>query len=221
MELENRILFAESRLIVSLVSKFFSIRRLICSSFCMVSLKILFWMIAFFSIKDTVFARLNFVNSCFFFFVSIVLSFIPFISVICLRLKKSEDFFFQFLLNFVSTFYKNCLHVWLLVGLCIIFSFHSLQRVVPFLCSLSFFQRQTFSFTASSTSLPDSLLLLFNLPLNVNHSKKDQLFFILMVQTEKFFFNKTVAKLTTFISLSLLLDTKWYFFYYQFFQNFS
>ena len=67
LELENRILFAESRLIVYLVSKFFSIRRLICSSFCMVSLKILFWMIAFFSIKDTVFARLNFVNSCFFF----------------------------------------------------------------------------------------------------------------------------------------------------------
>ena len=122
----------------------------------------------------------------FLFLVLIVLSFIPFISVICLRLKNSEDFFFQFLLNFVSTFYKNCLHVWLLVGLCIIFSFHSLQRVVLFLCSLSFFQRQTFSFTASSTSLPDSLLLLFNLPLSANHSKEDQLLFILMVQTEKF-----------------------------------
>ena len=156
----------------------------------------------------------------FLFLVLIVLSFISFISVICLRLKNSEDFFFQFLLNFVSTFYKNCLHVWLLVGLCIIFSFHSLQRVVLFLCSLSFFQRQTFSFTASSTSLPDSLLLLFNIPLYVNHSKKDQLFFILMVQTEKIFFKKTVAKLTTFISLSLLLNTKWYFFCYQFLQNF-
>ena len=40
-----------------------------------------------------------------------------------------------------------------------------------YVVSLSF-KRQTFSFTACSTSLPDSLLFLFNLPLNVNHSKK-------------------------------------------------
>ena len=113
----------------------------------------------------------------FLFLVLIVLSFIPFISVICLRLKKSEDFFFQFLLNFVSTFYKNCLHVWLLVGLCIIFSFHSLQWVVLFYVVSLSFKSQTISFTASSTSLPDSLLLLFNLTLNVNHSKKRSVIF--------------------------------------------
>ena len=88
-----------------------------------------------------------------------------------------------------------------------------------YVVSLSF-KRQTFSFTACSTSLPDSLLFLFNFPLNVNHSKKDQLFFILMVQTEKLFFNKTVAKLTTFISVSLLLSTKWYLFCTSFFLTY-
>ena len=123
----------------------------------------------------------------FLFLVLIVLSFTSFISVICLWLKNSEVFFMHFLLIFFSTFYKNCLHVRLLVGFCIILSFHSLQRFVSlFYVVFLSFKRQTFSFTASSTSLPDSLLLLFNLPLNVNHSKKDQLFFILMVQTEKF-----------------------------------
>ena len=68
----------------------------------------------------------------------------------------------------------------------ILFSGLSLFYVV----SLSF-KRQTFSFTASSTSLPDSLLLLFNLPLNVNHSKKRSVIFYSDGSNRKFSFTQS------------------------------
>ena len=52
------------------------------------------------------------------------------------------------------------------------------------------FKRQTFSFTASSTSLPDSLLLLLNLPLNVNHSEKRSVIFYSDGSNRKIFLQK-------------------------------
>ena len=66
--------------------------------------------------------------------------------------------------------------------LSILFSGLSLFYVV----SLSF-KRQLFSFTACSTSLPDSLLFLFNLLLNVNHSKKRSVVFYSDGSTRKTF----------------------------------
>ena len=134
----------------------------------------------------------------FLFLVLIVLSSISFHWVICLWLKKSEEIFFQFLLKFVSTFYKNCLHLWLLFGLCIIFSVHSVHRVVLFYVVSLSFKRQTFSFTASSTNLPDSLLLLFHLPLNVNHPKKRSVIFYSDGSNRKIFLQKNGCQTYTF-----------------------
>ena len=158
----------------------------------------------------------------FLFLVLIVLSFTSFISVICLWLKKSEVFFIHFLLIFFSTFYKNCLHVRLLVGFCIILSFHSLQRVVSlfYVVSLSF-KRQTFSFTASSTSLPDSLLLLFNLPLNVNHSEKRSVIFYSDGSNRKIFLQKNGCQPYNFYFTQSSVEHKMILFFLSIFAELS
>ena len=82
--------------------------------------------------------------------------------------------FVEICLNFFTRIASTCGYwsVSLSFLVSILFSGLSLFYVVS-----PSFKRQTFSFTASSTSLPDSLLLLFNLPLNVNHSKKRSVIF--------------------------------------------
>ena len=126
----------------------------------------------------------------FHFLVLIVLSFTSFISVICSWLKNSEKFSSNFYWNLsqLSTRIASTCGYWsvsvsFLVSL--LFSGLSLFYVV----SLSF-KRQTFSFTASSTSLPDSLLLLLNLPLNVNHSEKRSVIFYSDGSNRKIFLQK-------------------------------
>ena len=189
MELEIGIFFAESRLIVSLVSKFSSIRRVICPNFCMDSLKFLVWIIAFCSLKDTVFARLN--GSVVVLFFSFDCPFVYFLYFGDLfMIEEFWKLFFQFCWNlsqFSTRIASTCgywsVSVSFLVSL--LFSGLSLFYVV----SLSF-KRQTFSFTASSTSLPDSLLLLLNLPLNVNHSEKRSVIFYSDGSNRKIFLQK-------------------------------
>ena len=130
-------------------------------------------------------------------------------------------FFFNFLLKDVSTFHKNCFCMWLLAGLCIIFGFHSFHLVVVFLCRLAFVQSTNLLFTASSISLQDWSLFSFSLPLNVIHSTKGSNNFYSDGLNRKTFLQQNGYQICIFISLSLLLNTKWYLFWYQFFQNFS
>ena len=142
-------------------------------------------------------------------------------SVIFISLKISEMVFFNFLLKDVSTFHKNCFCMWLLASLCIIFGFHSFHLVVLFLCRLAFVQSTNLLFTASSISLQDWSLFSSSIPFNVIHSIKGSINFYSDGLNRKTFLLQNGCQICNFISLSLLLNTKWYLFWYQFFQNFS
>ena len=90
-----------------------------------------------------------------------------------------------------------------------------------FLCRLAFIQSANILFTPCSIGLHDCSLFSFSLPLNVIHSIKWSINFSSDGLSRKTFLQQNGCQIYNFISLSLLLNTKWYLFWYQFFQNFS
>ena len=128
--------------------------------------------------------------------------------------------FFQFFVERCFNFPQNCFCMWLLAGLCTIFVFHSFHLVVFFYVVSLFFQSTNLLFTASSIGLQDWSLFSFSLPLNVIHSIKGSINFYSDGLNRKTFLQQNGCQICNFISLSLLLNTKWYLFWYQFFRTF-